>query len=345
MQDLNPLILGAPPPLDAAWQAHEAAAGLLQPKPVLSALERQPIYASDCRARNAAMMALGARDHELSRGVRVSSLTVPGLEDGYEIPVLRYEAEEEDVSRDLGEEEFDELGRRGGEEKKEKEQVILIYIHGGGLLVGEADSEELTCRRLVKYFPRPSSSHTGGQEAVKLYSIGYRLMPQVAAQTCLGDVTSAFKSIRQLHPAARLVLVGSSSGGELAAFLSQALAPGSLSGILLRCPVTADAPAHVPSGFEDWHTSASPPFVTSLLGLFNRQVPRDGFERMPLEIPTDEVEGLEMARTWVQDAGIEVKVDVVEGWPHTFWLKAPHLDRALEADNELLRGLAWVLEL
>jgi acetyl esterase/lipase len=189
-------------------------------------------------------------------------------------------------------------------------------------------------------------------------------MPQVAAQTCLGDVTSAFKSIRQLHPAARLVLVGSSSGGELAAFLSQALAPGSLSGILLRCPVTADAPAHVPSGFEDWHTSASPPFVTSLLGLFNRQVPRDGFERMPLEIPTDEVEGLEMARTWVQvctndvlysdgvcyakllqDAGIEVKVDVVEGWPHTFWLKAPHLDRALEADNELLRGLAWVLEL
>ncbi|KAH6651915.1 Alpha/Beta hydrolase protein [Truncatella angustata] len=343
MQDLNPLILGAPPPLDAAWQAHEAAAGLLQPKPVLSALERQPIYASDCRARNAAMMALGARDHELSRGVRVSSLTVPGLEDGYEIPVLRYEAEEED---------------------KEKEQVILIYIHGGGLLVGEADSEELTCRRLVKYFPRPSSSHTGGQEAVKLYSIGYRLMPQVAAQTCLGDVTSAFKSIRQLHPAARLVLVGSSSGGELAAFLSQALAPGSLSGILLRCPVTADAPAHVPSGFEDWHTSASPPFVTSLLGLFNRQVPRDGFERMPLEIPTDEVEGLEMARTWVQvctndvlysdgvcyakllqDAGIEVKVDVVEGWPHTFWLKAPHLDRALEADNELLRGLAWVLEL
>lgn len=357
MQDLSALILAAPPPLDAAWLAHEEAAGLRNPKPAVTVVERQPIYAAECRARNAAMMAPGARDHHLSQGIRVSSLTMPSKDDGYQIPVLRYEPKKG-------------RGVDAGEEGR-GEEVILIYIHGGGLLVGEADSEELSCRRLVKQLASSTdtSPKTSGTEQArvkqyfKLYSIGYRLMPRVPAQTCFSDVVSAYDEIRRDHPDGRFVLIGSSSGGELAALLSQNLPPASLAGVLLRCPVTVDAASYMPSQFKDWHTSASQPFTTSLLGLFSRQLARDGLAKMPLETPVGEIGRLSMPRTWfqvctndvlysdglcyaklLQDGGVLVKVDVVEGWPHTFWLKAPHLDRALEADEALLEGLAWVLE-
>jgi acetyl esterase/lipase len=43
-------------------------------------------------------------------------------------------------------------------------------------------------------------------------------------------------------------------------------------------------------------------------------------------------------------AGVEVKLDVVEGWPHTFWLKAPYLERAVQAESDMVEGLRWLLE-
>lgn len=349
MKDLKSLVLATPPPLDPAWLAHEEAAGLRNPKPPLTAPERQPIYAAECRARNASMMLPGARDHHLSQGIHVeplnSTVSVRSSNgDGYEIPVLRYELEQE---------------RKAG---VDDEEVILIYIHGGGLLVGEADSEDLSCRRLVKHFAPTADGSPSRRLAAKLYSIGYRLMPQVPAQTCVSDVQSALEVIQGLHQNARFILIGSSSGGELAALVSQSLPPGSLAGVLLRCPVTIDAPKHVPTQLREWHTSASEPFTTSLLGLFNRQLPRDGLGRMPLEILPEDVKSLKLPRTWIQvctndvlysdgmcyakilqDAGVDVEVDVVEGWPHTFWLKAPHLNRALEADEAMVHGLDWVM--
>ncbi|KAI0142154.1 Alpha/Beta hydrolase protein [Pestalotiopsis sp. NC0098] len=361
MTNFEDLVLKAPPPLDPAWLAHEEAAGLRKPKPVLTAVERQPVYASDCRARNAAMMAPGARDHDLSSGIHIQALTVPSRvdKDHYRIPVLKYTLANGENHGQIESEERDE-GRR----------VVLFYIHGGGLLVGEADSEELSCRRLVKHFSSsetgpghdPTNSQKTSDQNIALYSVGYRLMPQVPAQTCLSDVISAFQAIRQIHQTNKFIVIGSSSGGELAALLSQSVPPESIQGILLRCPVTVDAPSIVPPHFAKSHTSASQPFETSLLGRFHRQVPRDGLEKMPLEMPADDVGSLKLPRTWIQvctndvlysdgtcyaelleNSGVEVKVDVIAGWPHTFWLKAPHLDRALEAENAMLGGLDWVL--
>jgi acetyl esterase/lipase len=46
----------------------------------------------------------------------------------------------------------------------------------------------------------------------------------------------------------------------------------------------------------------------------------------------------------LREAGVEVKLDVVEGWPHTFWGKAPYLERAMEAENDMIEGLRWLLE-
>ncbi|KAK1730029.1 Alpha/Beta hydrolase protein [Colletotrichum acutatum] len=260
----------------------------------------------------------------------------PSSLDQFAIPILRFS---DDTENDL-------IG----------DEIVVIYYHGGGLYVGEADSEELSCRRIAKDL-----------EGAKVYSVGYRLMPSFPASTCVTDSLDAFHHIRSLHPssATKLIIVGSSSGGQLAAAVSQAVPRGSLHGVLLRCPVTSDGGSsldYVPSSLWHAYTSpTSPSFVTSLLGVFSRAVPRDGLERMPLEAGTETLAAL--PRTWVQvcsndtlysdgvcyamalaGAGVEVRVEVVRGWPHTFWLKAPWLARAVEAEEEMVRGLRWVLE-
>jgi hypothetical protein len=44
------------------------------------------------------------------------------------------------------------------------------------------------------------------------------------------------------------------------------------------------------------------------------------------------------------DAGVKLRLDVQKGWPHTFWLKAPELPNALEAEKSMLDGLHWLNE-
>jgi hypothetical protein len=46
----------------------------------------------------------------------------------------------------------------------------------------------------------------------------------------------------------------------------------------------------------------------------------------------------------LKQGGVDVKLDVVEGWPHTFWLKAPYLERAVKAEKDMIEGLRWLLE-
>lgn len=338
MADEAPTLQRAPP-LDPAWVLqHEKEANLLAPKPATDPLERQRLYAAQCRVRNAAMMAAGARDHHLSRGVEAQHTSVPSSLDGYAIPLLQY---------DRG------PAGRGAAEGGEHAWVV-VYYHGGALCVGEADSEDLSCRRIVGESRLPS---------VRLYSVGYRLQPLHPASTSVRDSIDAFGSVVRAHPESRILVVGSSSGGELAALVTQQAAKGSFHGVVLRCPVTSDAfsgAEYVPENLREMHTSAwDRSFDTSLLGVMERESPRDGLERMPLEALERDLMG--MPRTWVQvctndvlysdgvcyarilgQAGVEVKMDVVWGWPHTFWLKAPHLPRALEADKAMLEGIAWV---
>lgn len=348
----EPPVLKQAPRLDPAWLAHEQEANLLAPKAAIDPIKRQPLYAAECRQRNGAMMAPGAREHSLSLGIATKYLSVPSSKDDHAIPVLQYDRIP-DADGKTG---------NGGDNARSVvvgPEWVLVYYHGGGLLVGEADSEDLSCRRLVKdsapFMPN-----------LRLYSVGYRLKPQHPASTCVSDSVDAFVSLAKHHPGANIVVVGSSSGGQLAALVTQhALRAGiALHGVLLRCPVTSDAfrgQEYVPLHLRDMHTSAHhKSFATSLFTRLDTDGPRDGLNRMPLEVDGGELKG--MPRTWVQlctndglysdgacyvkvlrDAGIEVRTDIVWGWPHTFWLKAPQLERALEADQAMMEGLAWVV--
>ncbi|KAH8885772.1 alpha/beta-hydrolase [Thozetella sp. PMI_491] len=342
---MDALFLKEAPPLDPAWLAYAESEGLDKPRPRLAPLARQPIYAAECRELVKRMTAAGARDHHLSNNLKITDTTVPSSLDAYAIPVRQY----------------DNVNSSGDTEDP---KAILLYIHGGGLVIGESDSEELSCLRILK---------ESGIAGLRIYSVGYRLMPTYPATTCVSDCIDVFHHllpIAETHTGKATVLIlGSSSGGELAALVSQAAAPGTVQGVVLRGPVTVDsssgdpgAKQYVPEEFAYlYHSGVHESFFNALGSGLSHDIPRDGLPRMPLEAPVEELQKLGLPRTWIQvctndflysdgmcyakllaDSGVEVHVNVVEGWPHTFWLKAPQLPKALDADRAMLGGLAWV---
>jgi acetyl esterase/lipase len=261
--------------------------------------------------------------------------TVPSSVDGFAIPVLRLDlADSED-------------------EGPKAPEIIVIYYHGGGLHVGEADSEEYSCRRILKDAP----------VRARLYSVGYRLKPKYSARICVSDGIDGFKALRSSK--IPTIIVGSSSGGQIAASVAQKAPSKSIHGLLLRCPATCDPTEdkkHIPESLREYHTSRDPSFATFLLDKSNGTVvPRNDLDFVPLEASKEEFAGY--PRTWIQlcsndnlysdglclaialvEAGVEVKVDVWKGWPHTFWLKTPQLQEAFEADRSMMQGLQWLLE-
>lgn len=328
---LKTLVFETAPPLNAEWiKEEEKYKRLGYPKVYSSPQERQQIYAQECRHQLAQETASGKRDHALSYGIKKTEFTIPSSIDTFSVPILQL---------DLMQHEYQEP------------EAIIIYYHGGGLHVGEADSEELSCRRLVKSAPCQT----------RIYSIGYRLMPDHPASTCVLDALDGFKAVHSSN--VKTVVVGSSSGGQLAAAVAQIVSKESIHGLLLRCPVTCDPSEnkkYLPLWLRPFYTSSHSSFTTHLFRGLNRKVPRDGLEILPLEGTREELSGY--PRTWIQlctndrlysdglclamalvDANVDVKVNVWTGWAHTFWLKVPYLAEALGAEESMLKGLDWVL--
>lgn len=372
------LILESPPPLDPAWLAHEEVAGLLQ-KPVMTGIKaRQEAYSQACRDRNARL--LSGRDEHLNHGIHIHDtfielgldIALPGEREPYtrarKIPIRSYNPSSLPSGPPPS---YVPLG------KSEPEgQDIIIYYHGGGLVVGDLDSEDLTCRRICKDL------------GCTVYSCDYRLMPEYSADEACNDAFQAFVGILRLRRARRLILMGSSSGGQLAAMIAGSYGrsrgievpwrhnstsrittsdrswrrKNPIHGVLLRGPVTCDASndgVNIPPRFRPFHTSSKPEFHTSLLSApvlsaSNRTTHRlpledDDFSKMPrhwIQVSTNDIlysDGILFAEA-LKHGGVEVKIDIVQGYPHTFWLKAPDLERAVKAERDMIEGLRWLLE-
>lgn len=184
-------------------------------------------------------------------------------------------------------------------------------------------------------------------------------MPEHSADDALEDALYVYQMLSHTNRDGKLVLMGSSSGGQLVAQVSQQAHAGrKIDGVLLRGPVTCDA-ANLPSRFKGLHTSMKPAFHTSLLSTPALTAENRTKEKLPLE--EEDLKGL--PRHWVQvctndiyysdgvcyaealrEQGVEVRMKVLSGWPHTFWLKAPLLEKAVEAEESMLKGMRWVLE-
>lgn len=235
----------------------------------------------------------------------------------------------------------------------------MIYFHGGGLYVGDLDSEDMSCRRVA---------HELG---CTVYSVDYRLMPTFTAENALTDAKIAFSGITKEREDGdcKIILMGSSSGGQLAAQVSQWWAQEGMRGlsndrmeiygILLRGPVTCDA-SNLPTHLKDLHHSLSPAFHTSLLSTAALNNSNRTLSTLPLEAPASIL--AKMPKHWIQvctndmyysdgvcyakvleEVGVQVELNVVVGWPHTFWLKAPGLERAEVAERDMVEGLRWLV--
>lgn len=380
--DFNPdpnLILQSPPPLDPTWLAHEKVAGLLSKPAITDAKARQETYSQECRNRNAYL--LSGRDEHLKHGIHIADTSIevgidmyhPGEREPYyrarRIPIRSYNPK----SWPSGPPDAYSAPGKALPESPD----IVIYYHGGGLAVGDLDSEDLTCRRICK------------ELGCTVYSCDYRLMPDHTANQACQDALEACIGILRLRNGRRVVLAGSSSGGQLAAMVAGSYgrsrwgqvpftrrASGSITdphapprkaknpihGVLLRGPVTCDASSdgsNIPPQFRPFHTSTHPEFHTSLLSA----PPMVTSTRTTYRLPLEDDNFSKMSRHWIQvstndilysdgilyaealrQAGVEVKLDIVEGFPHTFWLKAPELERAVKAEKDMIEGLRWLLE-
>lgn len=176
------LILKQAPPLQPEWLTHEEAFNLLAPKPIITdPILNQKRYSDACKAINAEL--LTGRDKHLTEHISILDLNLeahPNSVDSHSIPIRKYSPASSSAMT----------------------KNTVVYFHGGGLYVGDLDSEDLTCRRICKAL------------YCTVYSCTYRKMPQFTADDALSDALYAFKEIASYKKEGNLVVMGSSSGGR-----------------------------------------------------------------------------------------------------------------------------------
>jgi acetyl esterase len=82
----------------------------------------------------------------------------------------------------------------------------VLYVHGGGFVVGSLESHDDVCAEIADY------------ARIKVTSVDYRLAPEHVAPAQLDDVETVWRHLSERN--ARLIAVGDSAGGNLCAGLS-----------------------------------------------------------------------------------------------------------------------------
>lgn len=128
----------------------------------------------------------------------------------------------------------------------ERPAPLLVYLHGGGWTAGTPKAGQLA-----------QPDHFTARGAAWA-TIGYRFVPDVTLEEQLADIAAAVARLRREKPvdAARIVLIGHSSGGHLAALLgtdprywAAAGVPfDAIRGVILLDPAAIDATAFLTPG-------------------------------------------------------------------------------------------------
>ncbi len=220
---------------------------------------------------------------------------------------------------------------------KAASEAALLFIHGGGMVIGSASQDDKRLADLAAVL------------GITVVSVEYRLAPENPFPAPLDDCFGAWQWLgseaqaRNINPA-RVVIGGQSAGGGLAASL--ALKIRDLGGVQpagqwLFCPMLDDRTAanreldkvrhfvwHNKSNFVGWGS-----YLAQAPGL--RQTPK-------YAVPSREEDLSGLPPAWIgvgdielfykediayakalQAAGVECKLNVVEGGPHAFETFAP----------------------
>ena len=108
----------------------------------------------------------------------------------------------------------------------------VLYLHGGGFVMGDLESHDDTCRRLAQIAD------------ITVLAVDYRLAPEHPGPAAVEDAVGAFAWARQHlqelggDPAAGVALAGDSAGGALAVLAAVRLHAGGMtpSALLLAYP-------------------------------------------------------------------------------------------------------------
>ena len=84
-----------------------------------------------------------------------------------------------------------------------RKDAIILYIHGGGLICGNAITS------------RGYASMLAGETRLLVYSITYRLAPENKYPAAVDDCFAAYQSVLERHPGLPVFLIGESGGAYL----------------------------------------------------------------------------------------------------------------------------------
>ena len=87
--------------------------------------------------------------------------------------------------------------------------AAILFLHGGGFVLGSLESHDALCRDL--------SARTGAA----VVAVNYRLAPEHPWPAAVKDALAAWTWLHARAPRHRLVVMGDSAGGSLAALLAQ----------------------------------------------------------------------------------------------------------------------------
>lgn len=80
---------------------------------------------------------------------------------------------------------------------------VMLYLHGGGYVIGSLESHRHLCGYLA-----------AGMEGV-VYALDYRLAPEHPYPAALDDAVAAYEALLAMHPDRPIVIAGDSAGGGL----------------------------------------------------------------------------------------------------------------------------------
>ena len=84
-----------------------------------------------------------------------------------------------------------------------REDAIIMYMHGGGLVGGNARTS------------RGYAGMVAGESRIPVYSFSYRLAPEDPYPACADDCFAAYKAVLEKHPDTPVCLIGESGGAYL----------------------------------------------------------------------------------------------------------------------------------
>lgn len=84
-----------------------------------------------------------------------------------------------------------------------REDAIILYLHGGGLVCGDASTS------------RGYAGMLAGESRIPVYSFSYRLAPENPYPAAVDDCVNAYRDAMEKHPDVPIFLIGESGGALL----------------------------------------------------------------------------------------------------------------------------------